>query len=89
MANEFQRNPITFNFIKKPGIVKARVDLNIRKLAPTTATAVIRTIKKGRKLKYRGWASNGMTVNGNAHWYKDSNGNYFWAGATEQPIPGL
>jgi hypothetical protein len=30
-----------------------------------------------------------MTVNGNAHWYKDFNDNYFWAGATERPIPGL
>ena len=89
MANEFQRDPARFNFIKKHGVVKARVDLNIRELAPTTATAVVRTIKKGRKLTYRGWTSNGMTVNGNAHWYKDSDDNYFWAGATEQPIPGL
>ncbi|NGZ60003.1 MAG: hypothetical protein CV081_05815 [Nitrospira sp. LK265] len=89
MANEFQRDPVTFNFIKKSGILKARADLNIRELAPTTATAVVRTIKKGWKLTYQGWTSNGMTVNGNAHWYKDSDDNYFWAGATDQPIPGL
>lgn len=69
--------------------MKARVDLNIRELVPTTATAVVRTIKKGWKLTYQGWTSNGMTVNGNVHWYRDSDDNYFWAGATERPIPGL
>lgn len=89
LANKFQRDPATFNFIKKPGIVKARVAVNIRELAPTTATAVVRTIKKGRRLRYQGWTSNGMTVNGNAHWYKNSDDNFFWAGATDRPIPGL
>ena len=53
MANDFQRDPNTFNFIKKQGMVKTRVDLNIRELAPTTATAVVRTIKKGRNSRIK------------------------------------
>ena len=70
-------------------IIKTRIDVNIRELAPTTTAPIVRTAKHGKKLSYQGWTSNGLTVNGNAHWYKDSDGNYFWAGATERPIPGL
>lgn len=89
MANDIHQSPATFNFVKKPGIVQTRVDLNIREKAPTSAAPLVRTIKGGRKLPYQGWTSNGLTVNGNAHRYKDADGNYFWAGATAQPIPGL
>ncbi|TKB93265.1 MAG: N-acetylmuramoyl-L-alanine amidase [Nitrospira sp.] len=89
MANGIQIDPATFNFVKKLGSVKTRVDLNIRKQAPTTTAEVVRTVKSGKRLEYQGWTSNGLTVNGNAHWYKRSDGNYFWAGATERPIPGL
>ncbi|NJL16246.1 MAG: hypothetical protein HC938_02675 [Nitrospira sp.] len=63
--------------------------MNIRRQAPTTTVPVVRTITRGKKLQYQGWTSNGLTVNGNAHWYKTSDGNYFWAGATDRPIPGL
>jgi N-acetylmuramoyl-L-alanine amidase len=89
MATANQQHPDTFNFVKKPGIVKTCIDVNIRQQAPTTAAPVVRAVKNGKKLSYQGWTSNGLTVNGNAHWYKDSDGNYFWAGATERPIPGL
>lgn len=89
MVKEIQQSSATFNFVKRPGIVKVRVDLNIRRLAPTIAAPVARTITRGKLLKYQGWTSNGLTVNGNAHWYKAADGNYFWAGATERPIPGL
>lgn len=89
MANDVHQSPATFNFVKKPGIVQTCVDLNIREKAPTSAAPLVRTVKSGRKLPYQGWTSNGLTVNGNAHWYKDADGNYFWAGATAQPIPGL
>lgn len=89
LVKEIQQDSSTFNFVKRPGIVKVRVDMNIRRQAPTTAAPVVRTVEGGKKLKYQGWTSNGLTVNGNAHWYKTSDGNYFWAGATERPIPGL
>jgi hypothetical protein len=89
LVKEIQQDSVTFNFVKKPGIVKVRVNMNIRRQAPTTTAPVVRTVKDGTKLKVQGWTSNGLTVNGNAHWYKASDGNYFWAGATERPIPGL
>jgi N-acetyl-anhydromuramyl-L-alanine amidase AmpD len=78
-----------YNFVKKTGAVEARVDLNIRRQAPITSAKVVRTAKPGETLQYQGWISNGLSVNGNAHWYKDLQDNYFWAGATAQPIPGF
>jgi hypothetical protein len=30
-----------------------------------------------------------MSVNGNPHWYRDEDGNYFWSGATSRPTPGI
>jgi hypothetical protein len=30
-----------------------------------------------------------MSVNGNPHWYRDGDGNYFWSGATSRPTPGI
>jgi len=81
--------PEAYNFCGQPGSVRTRVDLNVRRAAPTTTVEVIRTVPTGTELSYEGWTSNGLSVNGNAHWYKEAAGNYFWAGGTERPIPGL
>jgi N-acetyl-anhydromuramyl-L-alanine amidase AmpD len=78
-----------YNFVKDPGSARARTNLNIRKGAPTTDAKVKRTAKAAATLPFAGWTSNGESINGNAHWYRDANGDYFWAGATDHPIPGL
>ena len=31
----------------------------------------------------------GEQVDGNANWYRDVQGNYFWAGATDTPEPAV
>lgn len=77
------------NFVVGKGRVNARVDLNVRRQAPTTAARVVRTVEAGTALPFVGWTSNGETVSGNAHWYRDRDGNYFWAGGTERQTPGL
>jgi hypothetical protein len=81
--------PTRYNFIPEVGSVKARLALNIRRGAPTTEAATVRTAPPNEELAYVGWTSNGMSVNGNPHWYRDEAGNYFWAGATSRPTPGL
>lgn len=78
-----------YNFQAANGSTKAKSDLNIRTGAPTTAAPRKRTAPAGSTLQYVGWTSNGMSVNGNSHWYRDANGDFFWAGATEHPTPGL
>jgi N-acetylmuramoyl-L-alanine amidase len=78
----------TYNFIEHAGTVRARVDLNIRIGAATTLAPVVKTVSRDSVLEYVGWTSNGLSVHGNAHWYKGDDGNFFWAGATDRPIPG-
>lgn len=81
--------PDIYNFVPLSGSVRCRVDLNVRKGAPTSAVPVVRTLKKGTKIRYIGWTSNGLTVDGNPHWYRDREGNFFWAGGTDTHIPSV
>jgi N-acetyl-anhydromuramyl-L-alanine amidase AmpD len=89
LARQDAVQPARYNFVDDPGTASARVDLNLRRGAPTTDAPVARTVPAGREVSFAGWTSNGMTVNGNAHWYRDAAGDYFWAGGTTKPIPGL
>ena len=89
MARAAAVSPDRFNFIDRSGSVRTRAGLNVRRGAPTTAAPVARTAVPNELLEYVGWTSNGLSVNGNPHWYRDASGNYFWAGATTRPIPGI
>ena len=88
MARAAAISPNRFNFIPDEGSVRARTGLNVRR-APTTAADVTRKVVAGVELEFVGWTSNGMSVNGNPHWYRGEDGNYFWAGATTRPVPGI
>lgn len=79
----------TYNFVPDSNETSARTTLRIRKGLPTTGADVAGKAKTGDKLAYVGWTSNGQTIEGNSHWYRDGSGNYFWAGGTTRPIPGL
>ena len=89
MARAAAVRPDRFNFIAQAGSVRARTPLNIRRGAPTTAAPTVRTAQPNELLDFVGWCSNGMSVNGNPHWYRDEDGNYFWSGATSRPTPGI
>jgi N-acetylmuramoyl-L-alanine amidase len=89
LARAVATSPTRYNFIPESGSVRARVSLNIRRGAPTTTVPTVRTAEPNAELEFVGWTSNGMSVNGNPHWYRDEDGNYFWSGATSRPTPGL
>jgi len=89
MARGQVTEPSTYNFVADNGETTARTTLRIRKGIPTTGAGIAGKAKAGDKLAYVGWTSNGQTIEGNSHWYKDKNGDYFWAGGTTRPIPGL
>ena len=78
-----------YNAVPVQGSTTARRSLRIREGAPNTAARVVRVAPQKSSLEYVGWTSNGQNVNGNAHWYRDADGNYFWAGGTTSPVPGL
>jgi N-acetyl-anhydromuramyl-L-alanine amidase AmpD len=89
LAREIAVGTGQYNFQPHSATVRARTDLNVRKGAPTTAAPVKRVASAGSLLNYVGWTSNGQSVNGNSHWYRTAEGDYFWAGATDRPTPGL
>jgi len=72
--------PKPLAFTAQSGIVKSNVKLNIRKGEPNTKIDVVQVVPPGIQLHYIGWVDNGENINNNAKWYKDVNGNYFWAG---------
>lgn len=82
-------DPATYNFVSQQGTVTALSPLNLRQGAPTTLAPVQSTARRGDTLAFVGWTSNGLTVNGNAHWYKTEANLYFWAGATMASLPGV
>ena len=89
MAREGALTARRYNFVPDPGVLRARTRLNVRHGAPTTSAPVARTLEAGAELVVEGWTSNGQSVSANGHWYRDRDGNYMWAGATDRPIPGL
>ena len=89
MARSAAVTPDRFNLIAEAGTVRARTALNVRRGAPTTAAPAVRTAQPNESLAFVGWCSNGVSVNGNPHSYRDEDGNYFWSGATSRPVPGI
>jgi N-acetylmuramoyl-L-alanine amidase CwlA len=66
--------------IKEKGTVRVTVKLNIRKGEPSTKAPVAEIVMPGSLLSYIGYVENGQSINGNAKWFKDANGNFFWSG---------
>jgi hypothetical protein len=72
-----------YAFTASPGSGKILHRLNVRKNEPTTKTDVVEIVNPGSTITYSGFATNGQPVNGNAKWFKNEAGNYFWSGAIE------
>ncbi len=67
-------------------IVRTIRSVNLRRSRPSTAAQIVRTIPANTEVAIRGF-QNGDTVNGNARWYVDLEGNFLWSGATDVPDP--
>jgi hypothetical protein len=78
---------VPFNFVNTPATVTTRTSVNVRKGAPSTHCSSVRVVPAMTSIDVVGWTSSGESIHGNSHWYRDSDGNYVWAGATDQPIP--
>ena len=88
-AKAFVLDTDSYNLVAQAGSVRTKTDLNLRKGAPSTLAAIAALIPANSTVAYKAWTSNGLSVHGNSHWYLDANGNFFWAGATDHPIPGI
>lgn len=68
--------------VLQSGVVQATAKLNVRKGRPSRMAGIAQVVMPGTHLSYGGWVTDGEPVNGNAKWFFDTNGNYFWSGAT-------
>ncbi len=68
------------------GEVTTVAALQIRAGSPSTRSPSIGSVPSGTVLKFVGWAQ-GQRVQNNAYWYRDPDGNFFWAGGTSRPDP--
>jgi N-acetylmuramoyl-L-alanine amidase len=64
--------------------VKTISNVRLRSGAPSVAAPVVRTIPAQTMVDVTN-VFLGDTVNGNNKWYSDGNGNFLWAGGTDQP----
>jgi N-acetylmuramoyl-L-alanine amidase len=67
---------------KVRGQVRTDFALNIRKGSPNRTVPVLRIAPPGACLTHVARVIDGEAVNGNAAWYEDEDGNFFWSGAT-------
>jgi N-acetyl-anhydromuramyl-L-alanine amidase AmpD len=89
LARQEATNPARYNLVERAGTVTTVVNLNIRASAPSTVAKVRRVAPAGTSIDVVGFVSNGQSVNGNAHWYRTVEGDFFWAGGTSEPVPAL
>jgi N-acetylmuramoyl-L-alanine amidase len=67
-------------------VVRTTRKVNLRRGRPSTTAPVQRVIQPHVEFAVCGFES-GESVDGNANWYADVQGNFIWAGATDTPDP--
>lgn len=63
------------------GTTRVLARVNLRRDYPSRLSPIVQTLTPGTEIRYVRVVENGEAVNGNARWYCDENGNYFWSGA--------
>jgi len=63
------------------GTARVLARVNLRRDYPSRLSPIARTLTPGTEIRYVRVVENGEPVNGNARWYCDEDGNYFWSGA--------
>jgi hypothetical protein len=72
-----------------PSITNVQVltNANVRFGEPSTTARVVRVLPALTRVTVAGFTDSGQRVLGNSFWYKDAEGNFIWAGATDVPHP--
>jgi len=63
------------------GVARVLARVNLRRGYPSRMAPIARTLQPGAEVRYVRSVENGEPVNGNARWYCDEAGDYFWSGA--------
>jgi hypothetical protein len=67
--------------------IRFRKDTNIRKDHTSLKTKPIGEVFANTELEVEETLHEGADLKGKKHWWRDQNGWYYWAGATETPNP--
>lgn len=67
--------------------VRVLSNVRLRLGQPTTSAPIVRVLSANVQVAVAGFTATGERVDDNSFWYRDADGNYFWAGATDVPIP--
>jgi hypothetical protein len=67
--------------------VQALRNVNVRFQQPSTFVRIVRIIPANSEITVTGFTNAGERVQDNSFWYKDPDGNFVWAGATDVPHP--
>lgn len=70
--------------LERAGRVRVNARMNLRKGAPRRTAELAQVVPAGTELDYVARVDDGEPVNGDARWYRDGNGNYFWGGAVTE-----
>ncbi len=62
-------------------------DTNLRRGTPSTSAPIVSVIAKGAAFNAVDYTPAGERIGDNSFWYRDANGNFLWAGATNIPNP--
>lgn len=80
-----QATPVQVGPGAVPGVCTV-ANVRIRRGAPSTLAPIVKVIPADTMLQPAGFVT-GESVQGNCIWYRDGDGNFFWAGATDSPNP--
>lgn len=80
-----QATPVQVGVGAVPG-VRTVANVRIRRGAPSTVAPIVKVIPADTVLQPAGFLT-GESVQGNSTWYRNADGNFFWAGATDHPNP--
>lgn len=70
-------------FVSRPETKITIVNLNLRRFAPSTKSAIARTVIKGSQLTSIGYTDHGEPVKKNSRWYQSPDGFWFWGGGVK------
>jgi N-acetylmuramoyl-L-alanine amidase len=77
-----------YPLIALAGTVQSRTNLNIRRGMPSASVQKAWAAAPGEALAHVAYTRVGEMVLGNSSWYRNQDGDFFWAGGTDRPDPG-
>jgi N-acetyl-anhydromuramyl-L-alanine amidase AmpD len=70
--------------VTEQGTMITKINLNLRRNAPSKSSSIARTVNKGEKLNYVAYTDSGENIENLKRWYETADGLWFWGGGVEK-----